>query len=187
VWLLSAYCKHHSTETALLYIHDHLHLTNAIGSQKVTCLCLLNLSAAFDTIDHKILITRLSSRFSIHASVLCWFKSCLSSYLSSRSFRVKCDNNLSSLHTFSWYVPQGSVLGPPFFIMYTTPLSTPISSLSLDHHHLCSSSQLWQAFRTFKKLFSRSLNEWLLIFLLLTFLRLNSCSSHSKNLLAKIK
>jgi len=45
----SAYCKHHSTKAALLYIHDHL--ISAIGSQKVSCLCLLDLSAAFDTID----------------------------------------------------------------------------------------------------------------------------------------
>jgi len=58
----SAYCKHHSTETALLYIHDHP--INAIASQKLSCknlLCLLDLSAAFNTIDHNILITRLSS------------------------------------------------------------------------------------------------------------------------------
>jgi len=59
----SAYCKHHSTETALLYTHDHL--VSAIGSQKVSCLCLLDLSAAFDTIDHDILITRLSSMVSM--------------------------------------------------------------------------------------------------------------------------
>jgi len=136
VSLLSAYCEHHSTETALLYIHDHLHLINAIASQKVTCLCLLDLSAAFDTIDHNIFITRLTSRFGIHGSVLCWFKSYSSSYLSSRSFCVKCDN-LYSLHTSSCDVPQGSVLGPLLFIMYSTLLSTPISSLSLDHHHLC--------------------------------------------------
>ena len=71
----SAYCKHHSTETALLYTHDHL--ISAIGSQKVSCLCLLDLSAAFDT--------RLSSWFGIHGSVLSWFKS----YLSSRCFCVK--------------------------------------------------------------------------------------------------
>jgi len=86
----SAYCKHHSTETALLYIHDHL--ISAIGTQKVSCLCLLDLSAAFDTIDHDILITRLSSWFGIHGSALSWFKS----YLSSRCFRVKCETDLSS-------------------------------------------------------------------------------------------
>jgi len=160
---VTAYCKHHSTETALLYIHDHLHLINAIGSQKVTCLCLLDLSAAFDT------IVRLSSRFGIHGAVLGWFKSYLSSYLSSRSFRVNCDNNLSSLHTSSCDVPQGSVLGPLFFIMYTTPLTTPISSLSLDYHDLLqmtlssssrsTHSTVIQAFRTFKTLFNRSLPE----------------------------
>ena len=61
----SANCKHHFTETALLYIHDHL--INAIGSRKISCLCLLDLSAAFDTIDHNILLTRLSSWFGIHA------------------------------------------------------------------------------------------------------------------------
>ena len=51
----------------------------------------------------------------IHGSVLRWFKS----YLSSRSFRVKCDNNLSCFHTSSCGVPrpQGFVFGPPLFIM----------------------------------------------------------------------
>ena len=64
----SAYCKHHSTETALLYIYDHL--VNAIGSQKLYCLCLLDLSAAFDTIDHNILLDHLSSLFGIHLSLI---------------------------------------------------------------------------------------------------------------------
>jgi len=136
----SAYCKHHSTETALLYIHDHL--INAIGARKVSCLCLLDLSAAFDTIDHNILITRLSSWFGIHGSVLDWFKS----YLSSRSYRVKCDDDLSPLYTSSCGVPQGSVLGPLLFVMYTTPLSTLISSLSLNHHLYADDTQLFLSF-----------------------------------------
>jgi len=133
----SAYCKHHSTVTALRYIHRHL--INAIGSQKISCLCLLDLSAAFDTIDHNILTTRLSSWFGIHGSVLSWFKS----YLSSHSFCVKCDDNLSSFHTSSCGVPQGSVLVPLLFVMYTTPLSTLISSLSLDHHLYADDTQLF--------------------------------------------
>jgi len=61
----SVYCKHQFTEIALLYIHDHL--INAIRSQKISCLCLLDLSAAFDTIDHEISTTRLSSWFGIMA------------------------------------------------------------------------------------------------------------------------
>ena len=74
----SAYCKRHSLKLLCIYIHIHNHLINAIGSQKVSCLCILNLFAAFDTIDH-ILITRLSSWFVIHGSVLSWFMSYLSS------------------------------------------------------------------------------------------------------------
>jgi len=111
----SAYRKHHFTETALLYIHDHL--INAIGSQKISCLCLLDLSTAFNTIDH-ILITHLSSWFALHGSVIAWFIS----HLSDRCFRVKCDSSLSSSHTCFCGVSQGSVLGSWSF------------SLRLVHH-----------------------------------------------------
>ena len=136
----SAYCKHHSTETALLYIHDHL--VSAIGSQKVSCLCPLDLSAAFDTIDHDILITHLSSWFGIHGCVLSWFKS----YLPARCFHVKCETDLPSWYTSSCSVPQGSVLGPLFFVMYITPLSTLISSCSLNHHLYADDTQLFLSF-----------------------------------------
>ena len=117
---------------------------NAIGPQKVSCLYLLDLSAAFDTTDHDILITRLSSWSGIHGSVLSWFKS----YLSSCCFRVKCETDLSSWYTSSCGVLQGSVLGPLLFVMYTTPLSTLISSCSINHHLYASlpflpSDSLW--------------------------------------------
>jgi len=157
----SAYCKRHSLKLLCIYIHIHNHLINAIGSQKVSCLCILDLFAAFDTIDHSILITRLSSWFVIHGSVLSWFMS----YLSSRSFRVKCDNNFFPFHTSSCGVPQGSVHGPLLFVMYTVPVSFLTFSLSLKHHLYGDDTQLFfssihstltRAFLTFKTLFNKS-------------------------------
>jgi len=69
---------------------------------------------------------RLSIWFEIHGSVLSKFKS----YLTFRSFRAKCDKDFSSEHISSCGVPQVSVLGPLLFVMYTTPLSTLISTFS---------------------------------------------------------
>ena len=120
----SAYHRHHSTETSLLYVHDHL--ITATGSQKLSCLCLLDLSAAFDTTDHDILLTRLSSWFNIHSSVLNLFKY----YLLSRTFCVKCNDCFSSLHTSLYGIPQSSILGPLLFIMYT-PLRRHFVALTL--------------------------------------------------------
>ena len=71
-----------------------------------------------------------------------WFKS----YLSSRSFRVKCNNNFSSCHSCICGVPQGAVLGPLLFILYTTSLSTLISSLSFNHHLYADDMQLFFSF-----------------------------------------
>jgi len=88
---------------------------------------------SFRTTDHSILMTRLSSWFGIHGSVLNWFKS----YPSSRSFRVKCDNHMSSPHTCSCGVPQGLVLGPLLFITYTTPLRTLIFIIVFESSALC--------------------------------------------------
>ena len=101
-----------------------------------------NICIRHQVICHNILITRLSSWFGLHGSVLEWFKS----YLSDRCFRVKCENSFSSSHTRSCSVPQGSVLGPLLFILYTTPLSTLISSLSLNHHLYADDTQLFFSF-----------------------------------------
>ena len=76
----SAYTKFYATETTLLLLHDHL--SKAISMQKVSCLCLLDLSAAFDTLDHSILLHRLSTWFGISSVSLQWFTSYLSSRIS---------------------------------------------------------------------------------------------------------
>ena len=67
----SAYKQFHSTETALLKVHNDINLN--INNGKVTALTLLDLSAAFDTIDHNILITRLSTWYGISGTALSWF------------------------------------------------------------------------------------------------------------------
>jgi len=67
-----AYTKHHSTESTLLAVHDHI--IKSMSEQKVIALCLLDLSAAFDTIDHSIL-HRLSSWFGFDGKVLSWLTS----------------------------------------------------------------------------------------------------------------
>ena len=68
----SAYKKHHSTETALLYNQNDI--LNSIDQHKVVFLVLLDLSAAFDTIDHELLINRLSSRLGLSGCVVDWFR-----------------------------------------------------------------------------------------------------------------
>ena len=74
--LQSAYKKSHSTETALIKVHNDI--VTAIDSGHSVILVLLDLSAAFDTVDHRILIRRLSTRFGIRNRALDWFVSYLS-------------------------------------------------------------------------------------------------------------
>ena len=95
-----------------------------MSMQKITGLCMLDLSSAFDTIDHSILVNRLSSWFGINGSALLWLKS----FLTERSYSVKVLDNISAPIILCYGVPQRSVLGPVLFALYTTPLSSIISS-----------------------------------------------------------
>lgn len=147
----SAYRKFHSTETALLRIQNDILV--AMDKGKVTALTLLDLSAAFDTIDHSILLNRLEKWFGITGSALDW----LSSYLADRSQQIKLDETLSARVGLHFGVPQGSVLGPILFTLYTTPLSTVIQGQSISHHLYADDSQLYISFSAEDS--TRSLNS----------------------------
>ena len=110
----SAYNPGHSMETALLYIKNEVHL--CLACSEPTALVLLDLLAAFDTIDHNILLGYLKSWFSLGRTVLRWF----ASYLRNRCQAIKIGFTLSELSNLIY---GGSVLGPLLFSLYTTPLS----------------------------------------------------------------
>ena len=112
----SAYRKYHSTETALLKIKNDLLLN--INNRNVMLLVLLDLSAAFDTVDHVILLQRLRHRLGISGRALDWFDS----YLSGRSQRISINGTLSDKFLLECGVPQGSCLGPLLFVIYTSKL-----------------------------------------------------------------
>ena len=134
----SAYKSGHSTETALLSIKNDIHLSLSRG--EATALVLLDLSAAFDTIDHSTLLSCLQDWFSVGGSALKWF----SSYLMECFQSVKIGSTLSDLQKLLFGVPQGSVLGPLLFSLYTSPLSTLIGKHKGVKFHFCTDdSQLY--------------------------------------------
>ena len=134
----SAYRMFHSTETALLRVFNDL--INAMDSGNICVLTLLDLSAAFDTIDHNILLSRLYTSFGISESVHAWFKS----YLSTRTSRVKIGDSFSRSSVLEFGVPQGSVLGPILFTLYTEPLANIIKIFDTTYHFYADDTQLYK-------------------------------------------
>lgn len=111
--LQSAYRPFCSTETALIKVlSDALH---HLDNRQAVLVALLDLSAAFDTVDHNILIRRLQNTFGINGSALAWFDS----YLRGRSFKVVIQDALSDAFHLACSVPQGSILGPRLYTQYT--------------------------------------------------------------------
>lgn len=134
----SAYRKFHSTETALVHVTDSI--LSDLDRGLVVILVLLDLSAAFDCINHDLLMNTLNEWFGIDKSALLWIKS----YLCERSFYVQSSDERSRVFNLNCGVPQGSVLGPILFIAYTTPLSHIIYPVS--HHLYADDTQIWASY-----------------------------------------
>ena len=115
--LQSAYRVKHSTETDLIKVQNDI--LSALDAGSSAILLMLDLSAAFDTIDHDILLPRLCNIYGITANALDWFRS----YLTGRIQRVVIENAVSGDQELGFGVPQGSVLGPKIYCMYTKPVS----------------------------------------------------------------
>ena len=138
----SAYRQGHSTETALLRVLNDLRSIVDKGNNAL--LVLLDLSAAFDTIDHSLLLDRLKSEVLLDNTVLEWFKS----YLSDRSQQVLVGHAFSNDTPLLCGVPQGSVLGPLLFSLYTRQLSSLIQTFAVDHHLFADDSELYKCLPT---------------------------------------
>lgn len=139
--LQSAYKVYHSTETALIRVREDL--LRSMDRGEVSCVILLDLSAAFDTIDKTILLNRLKYRFGFGGEIIAW----LSSYLTNRSQSVEIGNTESDKIALTVGVPQGSLLGPNLFLKYITPIGEICRKHKIGYHGYADDTQNYLAFR----------------------------------------
>ncbi len=132
--------KCHSTETALLYVCNDIFCD--IDKGKHVFLTLLDLSAAFDTVDHDILLAFLRDFVGLSGKAL----AILQSYLSSRTQQVSIKSILSNVSELLFGVPQGSVLGPLIFCIYTLPLCAILRHHDIKYAIYADDTQLYCSF-----------------------------------------
>jgi hypothetical protein len=111
----------------------------SVDRKKITILVSLDLSAAFDTIDHSALLHRLEQTFGISGLALSW----ISTYLDDRTQYVKVDDSSSETFKCLFGVPQGSVLGPLLFSLFVAPVSNVVSSCGVNYHQYADDTQLY--------------------------------------------
>ena len=124
----SAYRPAHSCESALVRIQDDILVS--LDNRKTVILVLLDLSAAFDTVDHRLLLDKLY-RIGIHGNAHRW----MHSYLSERTQVVRVDKHTSRCVDLCFGVPQGSMLGP--LLLLSIVLGSTISSNVTNSSIIC--------------------------------------------------
>ena len=167
----SAYRKFHSCETAITKIMDDI--LNTKDQNQDTIVLFLDLSAAFDTVDHAILLSRLKDKFGINGKVL----KMIESYLSDRVFYVVTGKAKSKGRWMKYGVPQGSILGPIIFILYTQDLESIALKHGLKIHMYADDTQLYITFKAEQSYVTvplleeclKNIKEWMQV----NFLKLN--------------
>jgi len=118
-------------------------LLMAVDRGQMSALCVLDLSSAFDTVDHDLLLQRLERQFGLCGTVLQWIQS----YLPGRTFRVVYGDVLSFVVYVMCSVPQGPVLGPLFFILYTADFADRAVKHGVSLHAYADDTQMYLHFR----------------------------------------
>ena len=136
----SAYRHGHSTETALLRVKNDIAAT--LDEKGKVVLVMLDLSSAFDTINHNILMNRLQHLVGITDAALSW----LHSYITERYQRVDVDSATSADCVMKCGVPQGSVLGPILYCIYMRPIGDIVARHGLQYHCYAATHKyiIWQ-------------------------------------------
>ena len=136
----SAYRKQHSTETSLLKVSNDI--LSQLNQGRSTLLVKLDISAAFDTVNHQMLLERYSDYFGLSDTVLDWFHS----YVSNRTQSVQVGSELSEYVEINCGFAQGSTLGGPKYNMFTSPLHELIELHDISHEGYADDSNLYVSF-----------------------------------------
>ena len=139
--LQSAYTPHHSTETAIVRVTNDI--LCALDRGQCAYLVLLDLSAAFDTIDHQVFLSLLREGYSVTGSVADWMES----YLTDRHQIVDINGTFSEKISLKYGFPQGSKIGPFGFKLYTKHLSAIARKHNISIHLYADDTQLYTTFK----------------------------------------